>query len=163
MLCFSNFRSPIRLKTSHQPKVARWTSSSSHEVHHRPTDIKLKKKEKALFVTFEDGKTIRYPAEFLRVESPSAEVTGHGAPEHKKLVAGRMHVGIANIDAVGNYAIRIVFDDLHETGIYTWDYLHKIGTNKMELMRNYIKKLQAAGNREIQRKILRREDLHRHE
>ena len=69
---------------------------------------------------------VRLPAEYLRVESPSAEVQGHG-PSQRQIVPGRRHVGIMAIEPVGNYAVRLVFDDLHDTGIYSWDYLHELG------------------------------------
>lgn len=109
-----------------------------------PTEIRLKKEEKALEVDFDDGRTYRFPAEFLRVESPSAEVKGHG-PGQRKLVSGRRHVGIMEIEPVGNYAIRIVFDDLHDTGIYSWRYLHELGEGQDEIWRTYVSELEAAG------------------
>ena len=89
---------------------------------HWPVEIRLKSKEKVLEIDFDDGSKFALPAEFLRVESPSAEVRGHGDDE-KQIVPGRRHVGIMKIEAVGNYAIRIDFDDLHDTGIYSWNYL----------------------------------------
>ena len=100
--------------------------ASEFSVAHWPTEIRLKKAEKALEVDFDDGSSFRFPAELLRVESPSAEVQGHG-PGQKQTVSGRRHVGIMEIEPVGNYAICIKFDDLHDTGIYTWDYLHEAG------------------------------------
>ena len=99
-----------------------------------PTEIRLRRVEKLLEVDFDDGARFTYPAEYLRVESPSAEVKGHGRAE-RKTIAGRRHVGIMAIEPVGNYAIRLLFDDLHDTGIYSWDYLHELGrerTNKWE-------------------------------
>lgn len=92
----------------------------------RPTEVRLIKAEKRLMVTFDDGKVFSYPAEYLRVESPSAEVQGHG-PGQNVIVGGRRHVGITTIESVGHYAIRILFDDDHDTGIYTWDYLYELG------------------------------------
>jgi DUF971 family protein len=88
-----------------------------------PLELRLKKAEKLLEVVFDDGSRFRLPAEYLRVESPSAEVQGHG-PGQKTLVAGRAHVGIIGLEPVGNYAVRITFDDLHDTGIYSWSYLY---------------------------------------
>jgi DUF971 family protein len=92
----------------------------------RPTEIKVRQSEKTLEISFDDGTAFSLPAEYLRVESPSAEVQGHG-PGQKVLVAGRRHVGIANVEPVGNYAIRIDFDDLHDTGIFSWRYLYQLG------------------------------------
>lgn len=90
-----------------------------------PTDITALDKGRILEVAFDDGRTIRLPAERLRVESPSAEVQGH-APGQKKTVTGKQHVAIVAIEPVGNYAVKIVFDDGHDTGLYTWDYLLKL-------------------------------------
>ena len=91
-----------------------------------PTELRLFKAEGRLEIEFSDGKTANLPAEYLRVESPSAEVMGHGGPSTKKIVAGRRHVKIASIEPVGHYAIRIVFDDKHDTGIYSWSYLREL-------------------------------------
>ncbi len=110
----------------------------------RLTEIRLKKKEKCLEVDFDDGSAYSLPAELLRVESPSAEVQGHG-PGQKKIIAGRRHVGIMNVEPVGNYAIRIVFDDLHDTGIYSWDYLHELGATQDARWRDYVAALEALG------------------
>ena len=111
---------------------------------HWPTEIRLKKEEKRLEVDFDDGLTFSYPAEFLRVVSPSAEVQGHN-PSQKQTVAGRRHVGIMRVEPVGNYAVRIVFDDLHDSGIYTWKYLYEIGTGQESLWAEYLEELQAKG------------------
>lgn len=111
---------------------------------HTPTEIKVKKAEKRLEVTFDDGACFSLPAELLRVESPSAEVQGHG-PGEKTLVAGRSHVGIIGVEPVGNYAIKIVFDDLHDSGIYTWDYLYSLGTDQDRLWADYLAALDQAG------------------
>src|SRR5262245_44502611 len=111
---------------------------------HWPTEIRLKRAEKIIEVDFDNGVTFRYPAELLRVESPSAEVQGHG-PGQKQLVAGRAHVGITGVEPVGNYAVRIVFDDLHDTGIYSWRYLYEIGERQKELWDAYLKALAARG------------------
>ena len=91
-----------------------------------PTDITAMEKGRVLEVAFDDGQVIRLTAERLRVESPSAEVQGH-SPSQKKIVTGKENVAIVAIDPVGNYAIKIVFDDGHDTGLYSWDYLRKLG------------------------------------
>ena len=111
---------------------------------HWPTELRLKQAEKRLEVAFDDGRTFVFPAEFLRVESPSAEVQGHG-PGEKTIVAGRRHVGILALEPVGNYAVRIRFDDLHDTGIYSWSYLYELGLRQEELWRRYLEGLRAQG------------------
>jgi DUF971 family protein len=111
---------------------------------HWPTEIRLKKAEKLLEVAFDDGKRFRLPAEYLRVESPSAEVQGHG-PGQKQLVHGRAQVGILAVEPVGNYAIRINFDDLHDTGIYSWRYLYQLGQEQEKRWRDYLAALDKAG------------------
>ncbi|MBT3358070.1 MAG: DUF971 domain-containing protein [Rhodospirillaceae bacterium] len=113
------------------------------ETQHRPTEIRLKKEEKALEVDFADGKSFTLSAEYLRVESPSAEVQGHG--QEKRIVPGRKLVGIMEVEAVGNYAIRIKFDDLHDTGIYTWDVLYDLGANENEIWAAYLDGLKTHG------------------
>ena len=109
-----------------------------------PVEIRLLKAEKLLEVTFEDGKVFRLPAEYLRVESPSAEVQGHG-PGQKQLVAGRRHVGIMAVEPVGNYAVRLKFDDLHDTGIFSWRYLYELGLDYDTRWPTYLKALEVAG------------------
>lgn len=109
-----------------------------------PNEIRLRKADKILEVDFDDGVSVELPAELLRVESPSAEVQGH-SPSEKKIIAGRRHVGIMEIEPVGNYAIRIKFDDLHDTGIFSWQYLYELGVNKDEAWRGYLAELDAAG------------------
>jgi DUF971 family protein len=109
-----------------------------------PVELRLKEAEKRLEISFDDGSRFSLPAEYLRVESPSAEVQGHG-PGQKTLVAGRAHVGIINLEPVGNYAVRIVFDDLHDTGIYSWSYLHQLGVEQERRWRDYLAALAAAG------------------
>lgn len=90
-----------------------------------PTDITVSNKGRTLEVVYDDGKTIRLSAERLRVESPSAEVQGHG-PGQKKFLVGKENVAIVSVDPIGNYAVKIAFDDGHDTGIYSWDYLRKL-------------------------------------
>ena len=111
---------------------------------HMPTEIRLNREEKRLDVTFDDGKAFALPAELLRVESPSAEVQGH-SPDQKKTVSGRRHVGIMEIEPVGNYAICIKFDDLHDSGIFTWDYLYELGEHQDAIWAEYLKNLEAEG------------------
>jgi DUF971 family protein len=111
---------------------------------HWPVEIRLKKAEKILEVDFDDGTRFRLPAELLRVESPSAEVQGHG-PSQKQIVAGRAHVGILDLEPVGNYAVRIKFDDLHDTGIYSWRYLYELGRKQDELWAKYLAALAERG------------------
>jgi DUF971 family protein len=109
-----------------------------------PVEIRLKRNEKALEIDFDDGRSFRLPAELLRVESPSAEVQGHGQ-DTKTTVAGRRHVGIMELEPVGNYAIRIKFDDLHDTGLYSWDWLYDLGNNQDEIWQEYLDALAAKG------------------
>lgn len=109
-----------------------------------PTEVKHVKDEKTLVVTFDDGVTFRYPAEYLRVESPSAEVQGH-SPSQKQLVPGRRHVGIMKMEPVGNYAVRIDFDDLHDTGIFSWQYLYRLGVEYDDRWQGYLNALDAKG------------------
>jgi DUF971 family protein len=116
-----------------------------------PIELRLKKAEKLLEVQFDDGRMFSLPAEYLRVESPSAEVQGHG-PGQKTLVSGRAHVGIIGIEPVGNYAVRITFDDLHDTGIFSWSYLYQLGIEYEQRWRAYLEALAANGlGREPQR------------
>ena len=117
-------------------------SNDEFGTRHRPTEIRLKREEKALEIDFEDGKSFRLAAELLRVESPSAEVQGHG-PSQKTLVAGRRHVGIMAVEPVGNYAIRIKFDDMHDTGIYSWDTLYDYGQRQEEMWQDYLNAIEA--------------------
>lgn len=113
-----------------------------------PTEIRLNKAERMLHVTFDDGLSYAFPAEYLRVESPSAEVQGHG-PDQKQIVAGKRHVAIVGIEPVGNYAVRLIFDDRHDTGIYSWDYLRELGREHDKLWEQYLGALEVKGmNRE---------------
>lgn len=111
---------------------------------HWPTQIRYKKDEKILEIDFDDGASFRLPAELLRVESPSAEVQGH-APDQKKIIAGRRHVGIMEIEPVGNYAVRIKFDDMHDTGIYSWQFLHELGEKQETVWLDYLTAVAASG------------------
>ncbi len=118
---------------------------SRYATAHWPVEIRYRRAEKRLEVNFDDGRNFVLPAELLRVESPSAEVMGHG--EGKTIVAGRRHVGITEIEPVGNYAVRLVFDDTHNTGIYSWGYLRQLGENKDKLWADYLDALDARGLR----------------
>ncbi|WP_259781625.1 DUF971 domain-containing protein [Aestuariispira ectoiniformans] len=109
-----------------------------------PTEIRLKKEEKILEVDFDDGSSFALPAEYLRVESPSAEVQGH-SPDQKITVGGRRHVGIMELEAVGNYAVRIKFDDLHDTGLYSWRYLYELGRDYEKRWQAYLDALKDRG------------------
>ena len=102
-----------------------------------PTEVRLFRERAEVEIDFDDGRTFRYPAEYLRVESPSAEVQGHG-PDQKKIIAGRRHVRIDEIEPVGNYAIRIRFDDKHDTGIFSWSYLYELGASYREKWDAYL-------------------------
>jgi DUF971 family protein len=118
--------------------------SDPFSLKHRAREIRYISAEKRLVVDFEDGASFSYPAEYLRVESPSAEVQGHG-PGQKKIIAGRRHVGIMVIEPVGNYAVKIGFDDLHDTGIFSWDYLHQLGREQAEIWATYLSALDHQG------------------
>ena len=108
----------------------------------RPKAITYHKQSKVLDLTYDDT-TLSIPAELLRVYSPSAEVRGH-APEERKLQTGKKHVGIRSIDPVGNYAVRIAFDDGHDTGLYGWDFLQDIGANLQDYWDRYLSEIKAA-------------------
>jgi len=109
-----------------------------------PTEIRVKKAERLIEVDFDDGARFILPAEYLRVESPSAEVQGHG-PDEKTIVPGKQNVGIAHVEPVGHYAIRIDFDDGHDTGIFSWDYLHELGMEHPRRWPVYLKALATRG------------------
>jgi len=109
-----------------------------------PTELRLKKAEKRVEITFDDGSSFSLPAEYLRVESPSAELQGHGAGQ-KQIIGERAHVGILDLEPVGNYAVRIKFDDLHDTGIYSWDYLHQLGREYDRRWADYLAALKSRG------------------
>ena len=109
-----------------------------------PTEIRLNRAERMLHVAFDDGSAFALPAEYLRVESPSAEVQGHG-PDQKQIVAGKRNVAIATIEPVGNYAVRLVFDDRHDTGIYSWEYLHELGREHDKRWSAYLSALELRG------------------
>ena len=117
---------------------------SEHTTHSAPwpTEIRLQKERRTLTVSFASGETFALPAEYLRVRSPSAEVQGH-SPEERKTVAQKRYVQILEVQPVGNYAVRLVFDDMHATGIYSWEYLHELGHNREMYWRDYLDELAA--------------------
>ncbi len=112
----------------------------SDDTHAWPSELRLHKDRKMLTVAFEGGETYDLPAEYLRVKSPSAEVQGHSA-EERKTVPGKHDVGIIEVLPVGNYAVRLVFDDLHSTGIFGWDYLLELGRNHQKYWQDYLDEL----------------------
>ena len=105
-----------------------------------PTELRVSKDRKLLTVTFPNHRPFELPAEMLRVLSPSAEVQGH-SPEQRVTVPGKRNVAILKIEPVGNYAVRITFDDLHDTGIFTWQYLHELGHEKDTRWQGYLDEL----------------------
>lgn len=109
-----------------------------------PTALNVRTQSRVLEISFDDGKDFVLPFELLRVYSPSAEVRGHGKGQ-EVLQIGKRNVGISAVEPVGNYAVKPVFSDGHESGIFTWDYLHSLGENQAQLWSDYLGKLQAAG------------------
>jgi DUF971 family protein len=110
----------------------------------RPTEIKLHQKSRELEVAFDDNRQFRFSCEYLRVYSPSAEVRGHG-PGQEVLQIGKKNVQISAIEPVGTYAVTLVFSDGHNTGIYSWDYLHDLGVKQDEYWKTYLARMQSAG------------------
>ena len=109
-----------------------------------PTEIKLHQKSRLLEIAFADGERYTLPFEFLRVYSPSAEVRGHG-PGQEVLQVGKKEVGITDIEPVGSYAVQLVFSDGHDSGLYSWDYLYKLGANQEAMWTHYLQRMQEAG------------------
>ncbi|MPZ56195.1 MAG: DUF971 domain-containing protein [Rhizobiales bacterium] len=105
-----------------------------------PTELRLQKDRRVLHVSFDSGEAFALDAEYLRVRSPSAEVQGH-SPDERKTVGGKRDVAILEVHPVGNYAVRLVFDDLHSTGIFSWDYLFELGRNRERYWREYLDEL----------------------
>ena len=101
-----------------------------------PSEIRLNPERNLLTIAFDSGESFGLRAEYLRVESPSAEVRGHGGP--KTIVMGKELVKISGLEPVGNYALRIAFDDGHDSGLYSWDYLHKLGAEEREIWATYL-------------------------
>jgi DUF971 family protein len=109
-----------------------------------PTEITLHQQSRILELSFDDGSHFNLPCEYLRVYSPSAEVQGHG-PGQETLQVGKEGVGIEAIDPIGNYAVRLSFDDGHHTGLYSWEYLHHLGVNQERLWQAYLDDLAQTG------------------
>lgn len=114
------------------------------EVNVWPTELRLTKDRRTLVVSFENGERFELPAEYLRVRSPSAEVQGH-SPDQRKTVAGKRNVEIVGVEEVGNYAVKLSFDDLHASGIYTWDHLAELGRDQERSWAEYLAELAAKG------------------
>jgi DUF971 family protein len=119
-------------------------TSSSTATERWPIEIRLAKDKRSLHIAFDDGAAFDLPAEYLRVTSPSAEVQGH-SPAERKTVAGKRDVEIIGVEPIGNYAVKLVFDDLHDTGIYGWNYLHELGAGYAEKWQTYLDELAAKG------------------
>lgn len=111
-----------------------------------PTEIKLHQKSRMLEIAFSDGQRFELPCEFLRVYSPSAEVRGHGAGQ-EVLQVGKKEVEISDVQPVGSYAVQLVFSDGHDSGLYSWDYLHDLGVNQEALWQRYLERMNEAGAR----------------
>jgi len=109
-----------------------------------PTEIKLHQKSRMLEIAFSDGQRFELPCEFLRVYSPSAEVRGHG-PGQEVLQVGKKNVEITDVQPVGSYAVQLVFSDGHDSGLYSWDYLHDLGVNQEALWKQYLERMNEAG------------------
>ena len=109
-----------------------------------PSELRVSKDKKTLTVAFEGGDSFALPAEYLRVKSPSAEVQGH-SPDERKTVPGKRNVAILEVHPIGNYAVRLVFDDLHSTGIYSWDYLLTLGHERAHKWQDYLDELASKG------------------
>ena len=112
----------------------------------KPTAINLHKVSRLLELGFEDGTTFKLPLEYLRVYSPSAEVQGHG-PGQEVLQIGKEDVNVDSIEPMGHYAIKLVFDDNHDSGIYSWDYLYELGLTYDERWQDYLERLEAGGHK----------------
>lgn len=110
----------------------------------QPTEIKLHQQSHMLEITFDDGVGFQLPYEYLRVCSPSADVSGHG-PGQEVLQVGKKNVGVSALVPVGSYAVQIDFDDGHDTGLFTWEYLYKLGKNQTALWQDYLDRIAAAG------------------
>jgi DUF971 family protein len=109
-----------------------------------PTELRLQKDRKILVISFDQGESYQLPAEYLRIRSPSAEVQGH-SPAERRVVPGKRDVQIRELHPVGNYAVRLVFDDLHSTGIFTWDYLLELARNHETYWSEYLGELRQKG------------------
>jgi DUF971 family protein len=135
---------PVRRGWLHRNIMEFPMASESELAAVAPTEIRLRKDKTALAVTFDNGEAYEFPAEFLRVLSPSAEVQGH-SPDERKTVGGKRDVAIMEIHPIGNYAVRLGFDDMHSTGIFSWDYFLKLGRGQGRYWREYLDELAAKG------------------
>ena len=127
------------------PSIDERFASDADGSKHWPAEVRLKRAERCLEVAFEDGRRFTLSAELLRVESPSAEVQGHGPRSCRTIVPGRSKVGIVAVEPVGNYAVRLIFDDGHDSGLYSWTYLYRLGTCRDEIWAEYLAALAARG------------------
>lgn len=109
-----------------------------------PTEIRLQKKSRQIVIAYDDGSRFELSFEYLRVNSPSAEVKGHG-PGQEVLQTGKENVRVKAIEPIGHYAVRLVFDDGHDTGLYSWSYLYELGTERDSKWQAYLDRLEAAG------------------
>jgi DUF971 family protein len=110
-----------------------------------PTEIKLRQRSRVLEVSFGDGTRFELPFEFLRVHSPSAEVQGH-SPDQRVLVVDKHDVGVRAVEPIGQYAVKLSFDDGHDTGLYTWKYLYQLGSQREQLWSEYLERVTKAGH-----------------
>jgi DUF971 family protein len=120
------------------------TSAPGPKAQPWPTELRLAKDRKVLTVSFDTAESFALEAEYLRVMSPSAEVQGH-SPEERKTQPGKRHVAILEVQPIGNYAVRLVFDDMHSTGIYSWDYLCELGRDRERRWQEYLDELASKG------------------
>jgi DUF971 family protein len=120
------------------------TPASGPKAQPWPTELRLAKDRKVLTVSFDTAESFALDAEYLRVMSPSAEVQGH-SPDERKTQPGKRQVAILEIQPIGNYAVRLVFDDMHSTGIYSWDYLRELGHDRERRWREYLDELASKG------------------
>ncbi len=115
------------------------------EMHRVPSDIRLRRKSGILELVYDSGMKYELAAEFLRVYSPSAEVRGHGSGQ-EVLQTGKKHVQLTGVEAIGNYAIKLIFNDGHDSGIYTWEYLYDLGAHYETYWQDYLERLNQAGD-----------------
>jgi DUF971 family protein len=111
-----------------------------------PREVRLEKDKSVVRAAFDTGETFELGAEYLRVHSPSAEVKGHGASKRPRAVSGKRYVKIADMKPIGNYAVRLVFDDGHDTGLYSWDYLYELGRDEKRLWTEYLRRIEDEGS-----------------
>src|SRR5215210_5850189 len=128
------------LASNHEPRKRSGPMTSERW----PTELRLSKDKRSLRIAFDDGSAFDLPAEYLRVTSPSAEVQGH-SPAERRTVPGKRDVAIIGVEPVGNYAVKLIFDDRHDSGIYGWDYLYRLGAEQGEKWQAYLDELAAKG------------------